>query len=103
MGYPFAPHHSRTIGPRRVSPYPAAAITRQKQCKPQSESSPVNIVQDLAASSIKENMVFRPVLPQDEWKVSFVKELIMIRSHDMMIENVENIELDEILDYLCTS
>ena len=48
-------------------------------------------------------MVFRPVLPQDEWKVSFVKELIMIRSHDMMIENVENIELDEILDYLCTS
>ena len=52
----------------------------------------------LSASSIKENMVFRPVLPQDEWKVSFVKELIMIRSHDMMIENLENIELDDILD-----
>ena len=56
-----------------------------------------------STGSIKGNMVFRQVPPEDIWKVSFVKELIMVRSHDMMIENLENIELDEILDHLCTS
>ena len=60
-------------------------------------------IEDLSPSSIKENMVFRQVPPEDKWKVSFVKELIMVRSNDMMIENLENIELDEILDHLCTS
>ena len=34
---------------------------------------------------------------QHEWKIGFVKELIMIRSRDMMVENFSNQEFNEMI------
>ena len=48
-------------------------------------------------------MCYRPVPDDDQWKISFLKELIDIKSNEMSVDNFDNVEYDEIIEYLCTS
>ena len=46
---------------------------------------------------------FAPVKPEDFWKVSLVKEIIDIKADQIDVEGFTKHELDEILEYVCTS
>ena len=48
-------------------------------------------------------MSFCKTPDSEEWKVSFVKELLSIRSNDCTVDNFDNTELDNIINYLGTS
>ena len=39
----------------------------------------------------------------NEWKVEMVKEIIEIMNDNLVVDNFEDENLQEILDYLCTS
>ena len=49
------------------------------------------------------DMVYVPVNNEDLWKIKFVKELINTREGFLDVENFEDDELNEVLEYLCTS
>ena len=68
-------------------------IARECNCK----------VTDLTPSLVKQNLRYAAAPEQDQYKISFVKELVMIKSQDMMVDNFSNQELFDIIDYLCTS
>ena len=68
-------------------------IARECNCK----------VTDLTPSLVKQNLRYATAPEQDQYKISFVKELVMIKSQDMMVDNFSNQELFDIIDYLCTS
>ena len=46
---------------------------------------------------------YAEVPPEDEWKVGMVREIIDIKYSRLDVENFNEEELNEILDYLCTS
>ena len=46
---------------------------------------------------------YAEVPPEDEWKVGMVREIIDIKYSRLDVENFNKEELNEILDYLCTS
>ena len=46
---------------------------------------------------------FAPVKPEDFWKVSLVKEIIDVKADQIDVEGFTKHELDEILEYVCTS
>ena len=50
-----------------------------------------------------DNFEYAAVLLDDKWKVDMVKEIIEIRADQLNVENFSDEELDEILEYLCTS
>ena len=60
-------------------------------------------IEDLTATLVKTRIKYMEVPLQHEWKIGFVKELIMIISRDMMVENFSNQEFNDLIDYLCTS
>ena len=39
----------------------------------------------------------------DEWKVGFVKELVNIKQEELTVAGMSLEELEEILEYICTS
>ena len=52
---------------------------------------------------MKEKLQFNKVPIDETWKIQFVKELLMIRSQEMLVDNFANIEFVELIDFLCTS
>ena len=46
---------------------------------------------------------YSPVLPDNQWKVDMVREIIEVRGDELKIDNFSRQELDELLEYLCTS
>ena len=50
-----------------------------------------------------DNFEYAAVLPDDKWKVDMVKEIIEIGADQLNVENFSEEELEEILEYLCTS
>ena len=50
-----------------------------------------------------DDMVYVPVNNEDLWKIKFVKELINVREGFLHVENFEDDELNEVLEYLCSS
>ena len=60
-------------------------------------------VNELTPSLVKNNLRYATAPEQEQYKISFVKELVMIKSQDMMVDNFSNQELFDIIDYLCTS
>ena len=50
-----------------------------------------------------DDMVYVPVKNEDLWKIKFVKELINTREGFLYVENFEDDEVNEVLEYLCTS
>ena len=46
---------------------------------------------------------YSKVLPENQWKVKMVKEIIDVQADQLIVENFSREELEEIMDYLCTS
>ena len=46
---------------------------------------------------------YQPVQPGDQWKVGMVRELLEIRENNLDVENLTTNEIEEVLEYLCTS
>ena len=59
-----------------------------------------NTIEDLKACKV--DFDYHTVEKCDEWKIKLVKELIDVQQDDLTVEGLEQAELDEILDYLCT-
>ena len=58
---------------------------------------------ELSPKIVKEKLEFKKVPIDEEWKIQFVKELLMIRAREVLVDNFENTEFDELIDFLCTS
>ena len=50
-----------------------------------------------------EKIKYFPIDKKDCWKVDTIKELINVRNGQLEIPGFEKHELDEVLNYLCTS
>ena len=46
---------------------------------------------------------YSPVLPENQWKVNMVQEIINVQADQLNVENFSREELGEIMEYLCTS
>ena len=46
---------------------------------------------------------YASVLPVNQWRVNVVKEIIDVRAAKLNVENFSREELDEMMEYLCTS
>ena len=46
---------------------------------------------------------YAPVIQEDLWKIQMVMELIDVRDGQLQLENLSNEELEDTLEYLCTS
>ena len=46
---------------------------------------------------------YSSVLPDNQWKVDMVREIIEVRGDELKIDNFSRQELDELMEYLCTS
>ena len=44
-----------------------------------------------------------PIDEKDKWKVNFIKEITDIKFNKLIVEDFTTEELDDILEYLCTS
>ena len=59
-------------------------------------------VEDISKSDV-DAFKYAEVPPGNEWRVEMVKEMIEIRNSNLEVENFDEEELEEILNYLCTS
>jgi hypothetical protein len=46
---------------------------------------------------------YAPVMQEDLWKIQMVMELIYVRDGQLQLENLSNEDLEDTLEYLCTS
>ena len=60
-------------------------------------------VENLDSFSVKNNMVVYPCPANEKWRIPVVLELCMVRMMDLFIEDFDNAELDEYVEYLCTT
>ena len=61
----------------------------------------MNRVEDLKAGKV--DFEYHKVEKTDEWKIGFVKELVNVKQEELNVAGMDLEELDEILEYLCTS
>ena len=50
-----------------------------------------------------DNFEYSPVLPENQWKLDMVKEIIDVQADQLNVENFSRQELEEMMEYLCTS
>ena len=50
-----------------------------------------------------DNFEYSPVLPENQWKVNIVKEITDVQADQLNVENFSRQELEEMMEYLCTS
>ena len=59
-------------------------------------------VEDITKNDVN-SFKYADVPQGDEWRVEMVKEIIEIRNSKLEVENFDDEEIEEILNYLCTS
>ena len=59
-------------------------------------------ISDLVPSDVSE-MKYQPVIANDEWRISMVKELIDVKWGQAVIGNLSDNEVDDIIEDICTS
>ena len=69
-----------------------------------------NIMLLLGKVTIKEirltdidNFEYSSVLPDNKWRIDMVREIIEVRADELNVGNLSDQELDEVIEYLCTS
>ena len=58
---------------------------------------------DLTTFVVKEKMIYKKVVEGEEWRIPFLLELVAIRSHDALVDNFDNAELEDIVHFVCTT
>ena len=51
--------------------------------------------------NVKQNMFYFPTPMSEMWRISFLKELLTIKSNEYLVEFFDNTEYDDIIEYLC--
>ena len=59
-------------------------------------------VAQLSKDDIK-TIVYHPTSPEDNWKESFVRELLQVKDNQMEVHGFDPQEIDDILEHLCVS
>ena len=57
----------------------------------------------LSPNNIKKHVKYFPVPDTESWRIAFVKELIEVRSGLTTIGNFEDMEIQKMIDILCTT
>ena len=60
-------------------------------------------IKSLTPATVKSNMKYFPVPDEEQWRIPLLSNLVSIRTEDLLIENFENTELDNIIEYVCTT
>ena len=55
----------------------------------------------LTPMDVKQNMLYFATPVSELWRVSFLKELLLIKSNEYLVEYFDTTEFDDILEYLC--
>jgi hypothetical protein len=61
----------------------------------------LNRVDDLKPEKV--DIEYHKIENSDEWKINFVKELVNIKQEELNVAGMVSEELDEIIEYLCSS
>ena len=48
-------------------------------------------------------LVFSPVPKNEEWRIGFLKELLDIRSNDIVLDSFSKDEIDDMIQFVCTT
>ena len=59
-------------------------------------------IEDIKLEDV-DNLTYAPVAAEDLWKIGMVRELIDVKAGKYTIENILEEELEEILQFLCTT
>ena len=51
------------------------------------------------------NISYSPVPPEEEWRIDFLKEMILLRQNELLLEgdSVTINEIEDIIEFICTS
>ena len=60
-------------------------------------------IDELSSAYVKVNMTPYPCTSEQEWRIPIVLELIDVKEKELFIEQCDQIECDEYLEYLCTT
>ena len=60
-------------------------------------------VEELDPVAVKMNMKYKAVDEGEEWRIPFLQELIKIKSNDMLLDNFDNTEVDDIIEFVSTT
>ena len=52
---------------------------------------------------VKQNMCVYPCPVGEEWRIQMLMELCELKSNDLVVENFDNTEYDDFIEYLCTT
>ena len=61
-----------------------------------------NRIEEINAKDV-DTLIYNPVECDQMWKIAFVKELVEVKANQMEVENFDQEEIEEILQYICTS
>ena len=64
-----------------------------------SEKDSINELTPSDSKSIR----YHQIPEEEKWKVQYIKEIIEVRTGNMDIEGFSQYELDEIMEFMCTS
>ena len=56
---------------------------------------------DLSSSFIKENLKFKPLPEQEQWRVPLLLNLLDIRNNSMVLDNFEKEEIEDMIKQIC--
>ena len=59
-------------------------------------------VEDVTRDDLRK-LEYAPIDKEDKWKVKFIKEITDIKFNKLIVEDFTTEELEDILEYLCTS
>ena len=59
-------------------------------------------IKDLCKSDVQ-SIVFSPVPENEKWRIGMLKELLEIRSNDLALENFSKDEINDMVNYVCTT
>ena len=59
-------------------------------------------INDLSKSDVN-TLVFSPVPKNEEWRIGFLKELLDIRSNDIVLDSFSKDEIDDMIQFVCTT
>ena len=59
-------------------------------------------IDDLKPNSC-DDLLFHKVPPGEDWRINLIREIIDVKYDERNIENLDAEEIDEILEFVCTS
>ena len=60
-------------------------------------------INELSSLSVKANMKSFPCPKAEEWRIPLVQELLDVKNNELSIEMCDRLEIDEYIDFLCTT